>query len=228
LSHAVPRPIPDHRCTVFVEPGVALDARMVVPEGARAGLLFCHPHPLHQGTMDNKVVTTFHRAFRDAGFAALRFDFRGNRNSTGNHDEGRAERRDVQACLRHLASLLPVGAPLVLGGYSFGSLVSMAYCAACMEPRPAALLVVAPPLSIHPVEPPASPRPMVAFLGSEDEFCSTDAFGAWVDAADPPLESRIVEEADHMFTRLGFRLREVASELAGQWSKALKSPEDTW
>ena len=37
----------------------------------------CHPHPLHAGTMQNKVVHTAARALQEAGAATVRFNFRG-------------------------------------------------------------------------------------------------------------------------------------------------------
>ena len=41
-----------------------------------------HPHSLHGGTMNNKVVTTLARSCRDIGIPSLRFNFRGVGNST--------------------------------------------------------------------------------------------------------------------------------------------------
>ena len=50
----------------------------------------CHPHPLHGGTMQNKVAHTLARAFLGVGFAALRFNFRGVGESDGRFDDGSA------------------------------------------------------------------------------------------------------------------------------------------
>ena len=48
----------------------------------------CHPHPLHGGTMANKVVTSAAQALRELGCATLRFNFRGVGGSAGEHDDG--------------------------------------------------------------------------------------------------------------------------------------------
>src|SRR5690625_6755874 len=40
----------------------------------------CHPHPLHEGTMHNKVVTTLVRTYRDLGIDSVRFNYRGVRS----------------------------------------------------------------------------------------------------------------------------------------------------
>jgi len=56
--------------------------------------IVCHPHPLHGGTMTNKVVTSAAQALRDLGCATLRFNFRGTGRSEGEHDDGRGEGDD--------------------------------------------------------------------------------------------------------------------------------------
>lgn len=48
--------------------------------------IICHPHPQHGGTMDNKVVTTLMRTYRDLGVHVLRFNFRGVGKSEGVFD----------------------------------------------------------------------------------------------------------------------------------------------
>ena len=53
-----------------------------------ASAVICHPHPLHGGTMHNKVVHTLARAFIGLQFGVLRFNFRGTGQSEGEYDEG--------------------------------------------------------------------------------------------------------------------------------------------
>jgi hypothetical protein len=58
----------------------AIEAQIELPDPdqARAGVVIvCHPHPLHEGTMHNKVVTMVVRSLAELGVAALRFNFRG-------------------------------------------------------------------------------------------------------------------------------------------------------
>jgi uncharacterized protein len=86
----------------------------------RGTAVIAHPHPLFGGTMDNKVVQTLARAFVQAGWVALRFNFRGVGASEGQHDEGRGELDDMQAVV---AAQAPEG-PLALAGFSFGSFVA--------------------------------------------------------------------------------------------------------
>ncbi len=78
-----------------------------------------HPHPLYGGDMYNPVVETICRSYALAGYSTLRFNFRGVGRSTGAHDEGKGERRDVLGAIAHL---LELGVQNIhLAGYSFGS-----------------------------------------------------------------------------------------------------------
>lgn len=70
--------------------------------------------------MDNKVVQTLARAFVQAGWAALRFNFRGVGASAGVHDEGRGELQDM---LGLVAAQAPSGA-VAIAGFSFGAFVA--------------------------------------------------------------------------------------------------------
>ena len=57
------------------------------------------PHPLHGGTMHNKVVYRAVQALTRSGFATLRFNFRGVGLSEGRYDAGRGEIDDFRAAL---------------------------------------------------------------------------------------------------------------------------------
>lgn len=92
------------------------------PAGTPLGTaVIAHPHPLFGGTMDNKVVQTLARAFVQCGWTAVRFNFRGVGTSEGAHDEGVGETDDLLEVVRSFA---PQG-PLALGGFSFGSYVTV-------------------------------------------------------------------------------------------------------
>src|SRR5437867_6050271 len=86
--------------------------------------LVLHPHPLFGGTMHNKVVFRAASALNDGGLIALRINFRGVGQSTGEHDEGRGELEDVRAGLGYLEANYPEKA-ITLCGFSFGARVGM-------------------------------------------------------------------------------------------------------
>jgi alpha/beta superfamily hydrolase len=101
----------------------AIDVAINDPGAARRGLaLVAHPHPLHGGTRDNKVVTSLARAFLSLGYCTARPNFRGVGRSEGTHDKGRGETDDlveVAAYLRRRFGDFPV----LLAGFSFGAFV---------------------------------------------------------------------------------------------------------
>lgn len=96
---------------------VALDRPV---QSAVGTAVLAHPHPLHGGTMTNKVVQTLARACVLAGWNAVRFNFRGVGASEGVYDEGRGELEDLLSVIEEQA---PDG-PLCLAGFSFGAFVT--------------------------------------------------------------------------------------------------------
>ncbi|TDM08345.1 MAG: alpha/beta hydrolase [Ideonella sp. MAG2] len=97
---------------------LAIDEPAQSPRGVA---VVCHPHPLHGGTLDNKVAQTLARAFVQLGFRAVRFNFRGVGGSEGQWDEGRGE---VDDALAVIAAQAQADLPLVLAGFSFGGYVA--------------------------------------------------------------------------------------------------------
>lgn len=102
-------------------PAGPLELAIDRPAGTSRGVaVIAHPHPLHGGTLSNKVVQTLARAFVQAGWTALRFNFRGVGRSAGAYDEGRGELDDLLSVVQTQA---PDGA-LCLAGFSFGAFVT--------------------------------------------------------------------------------------------------------
>ena len=93
-------------------------------EGTGKGAaVICHPHPLYGGSMWNNVVDAMEEGFFQAGFATLRFNFRGVGGSTGRHDGGAGEMRDAAAACLFLKEQTGGDGRFVLAGYSFGAWV---------------------------------------------------------------------------------------------------------
>ncbi|MBT9552832.1 MAG: alpha/beta hydrolase [Hydrogenophaga sp.] len=102
-------------------PAGTLELLIDRPASAPVGTaVLSHPHPLHGGTMTNKVVQTLARACVLAGWNAVRFNFRGVGRSVGVYDEGRGELSDLLSVIDAQA---PDG-PLCLAGFSFGAFVT--------------------------------------------------------------------------------------------------------
>ncbi len=83
-----------------------------------------HPHPLHGGTMNNKVAYTLFRCFADAGFAVLRFNFRGVGRSEGVYDEGEGELDDALAALAWMKYQHERRKGTWIAGFSFGGWIA--------------------------------------------------------------------------------------------------------
>ena len=100
-----------------------LEAILKEPDGEPKGVaLVCHPHPLGQGTMHNKVVYRAAAGLLEAGLVTVRFNFRGVGASSGEHDDGDGEKTDVRDALNYLTGNYP-NLPVTLAGFSFGSRV---------------------------------------------------------------------------------------------------------
>lgn len=105
----------------IVGPAGRLEVAVDRPAAEALGTaVIAHPHPLHGGTLTNKVVQTLARACVLSGWTAVRFNFRGVGQSEGVYDEGRGELDDLLAVIEAQA---PAG-PLCLAGFSFGSFVT--------------------------------------------------------------------------------------------------------
>lgn len=105
----------------------AIECALDRPVGpARGWALVLHPHPLHGGARDNKVVTTISRACVEQGMAALRPNFRGVGGSAGDFDHARGETADMLALVEQFEAEHSdiVAGPWLLAGFSFGTSVA--------------------------------------------------------------------------------------------------------
>lgn len=93
------------------------------PQHVEAMGIVCHPHPLHQGTMQNKIVTTLARLFAEHGCPVARFNYRGVGKSEGEYDEARGEVDDALAMVTWMQENYPQ-TKLWLAGFSFGSFIA--------------------------------------------------------------------------------------------------------
>ena len=105
-----------------------------------------HPHPLHGGTMNNKVVYAMFQTFVKKGFSTLRFNYRGVGRSQGNFDRGEGELADAAAALDWLQSNNPNAENVWIGGFSFGAWIGMQLL--MRRPEIAGFVSVAPPAGL--------------------------------------------------------------------------------
>lgn len=167
------------------------------PQGAPRGVaVIAHPHPLFGGTMDNKVVQTLARAFVQAGWTAVRFNFRGVGTTEGAYDEGRGETADLQAVLQALA---PQG-PVALAGFSFGAYVTMRALQALAAERDVRFLVLVGTAAARFEVPPVPAELHERALIIHGETDDTVPLAAALDWARPQsLPVTVVPGVEHFF-----------------------------
>ena len=180
-------------------PAGALEARAEVPrvDGGAAVAVICHPHPLYQGTMENKVVHTLSRACTRLGVPAVRFNFRGVGASQGEHDAGVGEVEDAVAVVEWARKRWPAR-PLWLLGFSFGGVIAAQAAIRCHAEQ---LVSVAPAvrrlkLQLQLTE--HLPRWLIV-QGEADELVPAEEILEWLNEVPPGPELFCVPGASHFF-----------------------------
>lgn len=180
------------------------------PEGRLEGILstpaqalpcglvvICHPHPEHEGTMNNKVVHFLANAFNDNAFAALRFNFRGVEKSEGQYDEGKGETEDTLAAMDWLRQQYKPGLPLWLAGFSFGGYTSLS---AAGQNNIAGLISVAPAIYLFDfITLPHPDCPWLVIQGEKDEVVKFNDVLHWAKQKSPAPEFITLPNASHFF-----------------------------
>lgn len=167
--------------------------------GQRAAIV-CHPHPLHGGTMENKVVHTVARSFEEMGVATVRFNFRGVGASAGTFDDGVGETGDARAACDWAIARWGV-AELWLAGFSFGAFVAARLAAESKSPLPVTQLVsIAPPVRRFHDPRWTNPRcPWLIVQGDADDLVDVNDVRSWVEAQDPKPDLIVLEGVGHFF-----------------------------
>ena len=182
------------------------------PHAAYASVV-CHPHPMHGGTMHNKVVYHAAKALNSFGLPVLRFNFRGTGLSEGTHDAGRGERDDIRAALDWLEREYSV--PIIFAGFSFGAATGLKSC--CPDPRVVGLIALGTPLAVQERLYTYSYltnciKPKLMISGEHDQFAPAANLREIFALAAEPKEFVLVEGADHFFAGKLPIVREAISE----------------
>lgn len=181
------------------------------------GVVVCHPHPLFDGSMLNKVVATVIRSAAGLGLPTLRFNFRGVGASEGEHDQGRGEQEDVLAVLDYVQQTFG-WQQILLVGFSFG-----AGMACLVAPRVAdrlnGLFMIAPAVH-HFAAPSALPFEFETFvyMGDADEVVPFDEVEQWVERVVPMPEMTIFSDGGHFFHG---RLTDLKASLQADFRRVL-------
>jgi alpha/beta superfamily hydrolase len=196
-------------------PAGALECAIDTPTGGSTHgvIVLCHPHPLHGGTMDNKVVQTLARAFVQMGYTSVRFNFRGIGASQGSWDEGRGEVDDAMAVIdAHRVA----HRPLALGGFSFGAYVA-SHAAARLQPPVQRLVMVGPSVKNFQAAP--VPQDTLLIHGELDDVVALQDVFDW--ARPQSLPVTVLPGAGHFFHG---QLSVLKNIVVGAWAARAADP----
>lgn len=180
-------------------------------EESLAGVaIICHPHPLQEGTMRNKVVTILAKTLAGLGFATVRFNYRGVGLSAGSYGNKIGEIEDLLAVKSWVQSELP-DYPLLLAGFSFGAYISASVANQCDDV--VRLISVAPAVNHADfAELTNITCPWLVIQGQNDEIVPYEQVAAFADNPPSPLTLISVPETGHFFHGKLLDLREIIGE----------------
>lgn len=186
--------LPDGQMEVFVD---------VPSTPARLGLaIIAHPQPLLGGSAKHKLPQFIAHSLQDAGWTAIRPNFRGVGHSTGSYDEGRAETLDLRA-LHTQVKAVAGQQPVALIGVSFGAYVQAqlaAYLQAQGRPADHVILAAMPSGTVsvgrHYDTPDAINAPLVIHGERDDSVPLANIFD-WARPRAHPVV--VLPGSDHLF-----------------------------
>jgi alpha/beta superfamily hydrolase len=167
-----------------------------VTETEPGGAVVAAPHPLYGGSMDSPVVAELAWACQSAGYASVRFNWRGVGASGGEvtGDPALAD-ADYAAALAYLEET--VSGPVLAAGYSFGACAAVRV--AHQSPRVRRLVLVAPPASLLDSSALAGFRgSALVVVGSRDSFAPIPELGQLLGESDQ-RRLEVIPDADHFF-----------------------------
>lgn len=169
-----------------------------------------HPHSLHGGSMQNKVVTTMLRAYQDKQIPVIRSNFRGVGLSQGVYDAGIGESQDVLLLATLWKNLFP-NVWIDFAGFSFGSFVT--YRAAALAAQRSwsigHLISIAPSVEHYNYnEFFFDSNRWDIIHGTADEIAPVEAVKRFALEKSPPIALHLFEQATHFFHGKLIDLRE--------------------
>jgi uncharacterized protein len=165
----------------------------------RPGVVICHPHPLHGGSMSNTIIRELGNCLVEQNMVALMFDFRGVGKSTGQYADGIGEQDDIVAALDYLAAQPQVDASrLGICGYSFGGMTGAPV--ACRDSRVKVFALIAP--AIKPGTAgylKTCKKPKFIVVGDADDMVPPQDVKAVFDIAAEPRQFQSFPGVDHFW-----------------------------
>ena len=203
----------------FETSGIRFEGVVAVPDDISTpvlGVVICHPGPLNGGNMDNNVVMAVSFALVEAGFATIRFNFRGVGNSQGEHTRGELEHQEALAAADLLRNWQGVdGARIGLAGYSFGTGIILG--SPELQAQASVYALVSPGiarLENSPLQ--RTEHPVFIISGDRDRLIEAPNLDEVLKSFDRPVTCEFVPEVDHFWVGrepgLGERVAEFFTE----------------
>ena len=185
----------------FQTAGLSFEGVVAQPDatgGPWPGVVICHPHPLHGGSMHNNVVLALALGLVEEGFVTLRFNFRGVGESEGEHGQGETEYEEVLGALDLIKAWPDTRGKIGLVGYSFGSGVILRHEKLYKEAD--AFTLVSPALRyITGSALKNSNQPALVVAGDRDRLVEPELLSAELQTFERVPESQIFEGVDHFW-----------------------------
>lgn len=187
----------------FNGPAGRIEGRLVesAVENAPVALVL-HPHPLHGGTMNNKVVYSLYKTLFENDFTVLRINFRGVGRSIGTFDDGIGEMMDAATALDWLQVNYPNSQSCLVAGFSFGAWITMQLM--MRRPEIKHFITVSPPVNKYDfsfVSP--CPIPGLIIQGNNDSVVSEKNVSEFADKLSKhkgiEVAYKMMSGADHFF-----------------------------
>lgn len=179
----------------------------------QAFAVICHPHPLHGGSMTNKVAHYLAKSMNELGAPALRFNFRGVGKSQGEFDNAIGEQKDLLAAIDIMHELFP-GHILWLAGFSFGAYVALSTAHISNAEK---LITAAPAVHLYDFNSIELPDcDWLLIQGDQDEIVPSEQAIAWARSLASPPQIEVLHEAGHFFHGRLNDLRDIVVQFLNQ------------
>ena len=191
--------------------------------------LVLHPHPMHGGTMNNKVVYAIYRALALNGVSVLRINFRGVGKSQGQYDNGVGEMIDAATALDWLQRNHPSASRILMCGFSFGAWVGMQVL--MRRPEITDFIAISPPVNKYDFSF-LSPCPVSGLIvqGNMDSVVTEESVTHLVDRISTQkniqIEYHIMDGADHFYRNKIEQLEQIISQYIEQRMQEQKKQEE--
>ena len=177
--------------------------------------LILHPHPLHGGARDNKVVTTMSRAAVQQGLLAVRPNFRGVGLSAGQFDKAVGETADMLALVEQFTQQYTdlAQAKWALAGFSFGTAVAAQLYSALREQQralPQALILAGPAVERFRFRELSLPEDTLLIHGEADEVVPLSEAMDFARAQGLPIT--LLPDSSHFFHGRLLTLRQLVAQ----------------